>query len=102
MLPELTPEERRAIDDYLALSRQERETFLELAAFAHRPHKDDPSIRNLDALIDLVRKRPALVNIMKQAETWDGVKRFLLMMGGLAGAVVAITAAIAKVSEYWK
>lgn len=103
MLPEeLTPEERRAIEDFLALNRQERDTFLEFAAFAHRPHKHDASIRNLDALIDLVRKRPALLEMMKRAETWDGVKRFLLMMGGLAGAVVAIMAVFAKVTEFWK
>lgn len=87
------------MDDYLNLSRAERETFMEFAQFAHRPHRDDPSIRNLDALIDLVRKRPALVDVMKRAEWMDHARRLVIMLGGLSGAIVAILAAAKAISE---
>lgn len=101
-IEDLTPEERRAVDDYLSLSREERETFLDMAKFLHRPHRDDASIRNLDALIDLVRKRPALVDIMKRAEWVEHAKRILLMLGGVSGAVVAILVGVTKISDLMK
>lgn len=99
---DLTPEERRAVDDYLSLSREERETFMELAKFMHRPHRDDASIRNLDALIDLVRKRPALVDVMKRAEWVEHARRIILMLGGVSGAVVAILVGMTKLAEWMK
>lgn len=89
---ELTPEERRAVDDYLSLNRTQRELLLELAEFLDRPHRDDQSIRNFDAMIDLVRKRPALVDVMKRAEWWEQARRLVLMLGGVAAAIVAILA----------
>lgn len=99
MKSELTPEERRAVDDYLSLSRPERESLMEFVQFANRPHRDDPSITNLHALIDLVRKRPALVDVMKRAEWMDHARRLVIMLGGLSGAIVAILAAAKAISE---
>lgn len=97
---ELSPEERRAVDDYLSLTRPERETFIELAQFAHRAHRDDPSIRNLDALIDLVRKRPTLVDIMKRAEWWSETRRLIIMLGGVSGAILAVLAVAKWAAEH--
>lgn len=87
------------MDDYLSLTRSQRELLLELAQFLDRPHRDDASIRNFDALIDLVRKRPALVDVMKRAEWWDQARRMLLMIGGTASAIIAVLAVAKPILE---
>lgn len=96
---ELTPEERRAVDDYLSLTRSQRELLIEFSQFLDRPHRDDASIRNFDALIDLVRKRPALVDVVKRGEWWGQLRRMLLLVGGCASAIIAVLAVAKPIIE---
>jgi len=88
MTDDLSPEDRRAVDDYLGLTKEERESLMDFARFADRPSKADADVKNLEALKEIVREKPKLVAIMQRAELWAMMSRYLLMGGGIAGVII--------------
>jgi hypothetical protein len=98
-MAELTPEERRAFEDFRSLTVEERRTLAEFAQFANRPSRADADVKNLDQLIDLVRKRPKLIALFRRAEMWEEGRRYLIMLGGLGAAITAVLVAYKTIAE---
>lgn len=89
-----TEEQKRALEDWYRLTPSQREVILRFARFAELPNKGDTDISNLEALKELVKKRINIVAILTRAELIDLLKRYVLMLGGIAGAIIAMMTVI--------
>lgn len=99
---ELTTEERRALDDFLALPKPQRDALLDLAEWAAKSPKDDDSVSNLEHLKDVIRRRPRLIQIFRNAERWEDLRRYFVLFGGAIAMVSGMVAGVKSLfAEIW-
>lgn len=99
---ELTDDERRALADYFDLSRDERETLTDLARYLSRADAKEPDRKNLDALLEMLRRRTELFEILSKALFWARLRTFVLRLGAFAGVATAIMAAYSAFKDFGK
>lgn len=100
-MQEETEEQRHAREDWQRLTPAQREVIIRFARFAEMPNRGDADMTNLEALKELVKKRVNIVAILSRAELIELAKRYLLMLGAIAGAIIALMSVYKQIIGGW-